>query len=92
MLAYTPYTAIAEKFQAMVMLGIGNSRMKDFFDIWTPELIISVSTLFADQLTRRSSGDGRYCIHMHGGLALPMGRARREILESLLGGIGSRGN
>lgn len=32
---YPPETAIAEKFQAMVMLGIGNSRMKDFFDIWT---------------------------------------------------------
>jgi hypothetical protein len=32
---YPPETVIAEKFQAMVMLGIGNSRMKDFFDIWT---------------------------------------------------------
>ena len=40
----------------------------------------------------RSSGDGRYCIYMHGGLALPMGRARREILERFLGGIGSRDN
>lgn len=25
---------MAEKFQAMVALGIGNSRMKDFFDVW----------------------------------------------------------
>jgi hypothetical protein len=25
---------IAEKFQAMVMLGLANSRMKDFYDIW----------------------------------------------------------
>jgi hypothetical protein len=33
--SYPPETVIAEKFQAMVMLGIGNSRMKDFFDIWT---------------------------------------------------------
>jgi hypothetical protein len=32
---YPPETVIAEKFQAMVMLGIGNSRMKDFFDVWT---------------------------------------------------------
>jgi hypothetical protein len=32
---YPPETVIAEKFQAMVMLGIGNSRMKDFFDLWT---------------------------------------------------------
>jgi two-component system LytT family response regulator len=40
----------------------------------------------------RSSGDGRYNIYLHGGQALPMGRARREILEKLLGGIGSREN
>jgi DNA-binding LytR/AlgR family response regulator len=40
----------------------------------------------------RSSGDGRYNIYLHGGLALPMGRARREILEKLLSGIGSKGN
>lgn len=33
--AYPPEAVIAEKFQAMVVLGIGNSRMKDFFDIWT---------------------------------------------------------
>jgi hypothetical protein len=33
-LAYPIYTVVAEKFQAMVMLGIANSRMKDFFDIW----------------------------------------------------------
>ena len=40
----------------------------------------------------RSSGDGRYNIYLHGGLALPMGRARREILEKLLNGIGSKDN
>lgn len=32
--AYPPEAVIAEKFQAMVVLGIANSRMKDFFDIW----------------------------------------------------------
>jgi hypothetical protein len=31
--AYPVYTVIAEKFHAMVQLGIGNSRMKDFFDL-----------------------------------------------------------
>ena len=31
---YPVYTVVAEKFQAMVMLGIANSRMKDFYDIW----------------------------------------------------------
>jgi predicted nucleotidyltransferase component of viral defense system len=32
--AYRPETVIAEKFQAMVLLGRANSRMKDFYDIW----------------------------------------------------------
>lgn len=33
--AYNRETVIAEKFEAMVKLGELNSRMKDFFDIWT---------------------------------------------------------
>jgi len=32
--AYPREVAIAEKLHAMVDLGIGNSRMKDFYDIW----------------------------------------------------------
>jgi hypothetical protein len=32
--AYPPEASIAEKVQAMVYLGLANSRMKDFFDIW----------------------------------------------------------
>lgn len=32
--AYPPETVVAEKFQAMVQLGMANSRMKDFYDIW----------------------------------------------------------
>jgi hypothetical protein len=31
---YPPEVVIAEKFHAMVVLDIRNSRMKDFFDIW----------------------------------------------------------
>ncbi len=33
-LAYPRYSVVSEKFQAMVMLGIANSRMKDFYDVW----------------------------------------------------------
>lgn len=40
----------------------------------------------------RSTGDGRYNIYMDGGQALPMGRARREILEKLLSGIANKNN
>lgn len=32
--AYPRETVVAEKFQAMVVLGIANSRMKDFYDVW----------------------------------------------------------
>jgi predicted nucleotidyltransferase component of viral defense system len=32
--AYRRETVVAEKFQAMVMLGMANSRMRDFYDIW----------------------------------------------------------
>jgi hypothetical protein len=34
LLAYSRESVVAEKFQAMVMLGMVNSRMKDFYDIW----------------------------------------------------------
>lgn len=33
--AYPRETVVAEKFQAMVAMGIANSRMKDFYDVWT---------------------------------------------------------
>ena len=32
--AYPRYTMVAEKFEAMVKLGMANSRMKDFYDVW----------------------------------------------------------
>ena len=31
---YAPETVIAEKFHAIVELGTGNSRLKDFYDLW----------------------------------------------------------
>lgn len=34
LLGYTPESSIAEKFQAMVVLDLTNTRMKDFYDIW----------------------------------------------------------
>jgi len=35
MKAYPVETVIAEKFEAMVSLGFANSRMKDFYDVWS---------------------------------------------------------
>ncbi|MCY3692044.1 MAG: nucleotidyl transferase AbiEii/AbiGii toxin family protein [Chloroflexota bacterium] len=34
LLTYPQASSIAEKFEAMVQLGTGNSRMKDFYDVW----------------------------------------------------------
>jgi hypothetical protein len=31
---YPRETVVAEKFEAMVQLGMANSRMKDYFDLW----------------------------------------------------------
>lgn len=32
--AYPKYTVVAEKFHAICLLGIANTRMKDYFDLW----------------------------------------------------------
>lgn len=34
LLAYPKYTMVAEKLETMVRLGMVNSRMKDFYDVW----------------------------------------------------------
>ena len=33
--AYPPETVVAEKLEAIVTLGLDNTRMKDYFDLWT---------------------------------------------------------
>lgn len=33
--AYSPETVLAEKFEAVVKLGLANSRIKDFYDLYT---------------------------------------------------------
>lgn len=48
--AYPRETVVAEKFQAMVMLGIANSRMKDFFDLW----LLSTSFEFEGDMVARA--------------------------------------
>jgi hypothetical protein len=40
--AYPREVVVAEKFHAMVVLGIANSRMKDFFDLWMLLLRLSL--------------------------------------------------
>jgi hypothetical protein len=63
--AYPPEVVISEKFHAMVVLGIANSRMKDFFDVWT---LASTHIFEMDALSRavRSTFDRRRTELPHG--------------------------
>ncbi len=54
--AYSRYTVVAEKLQAAVELGLANSRLKDFFDLFTlasqfefdgPQLVSAIAATFA---------------------------------------------
>ncbi len=58
--AYPPETVVAEKLEALVSLGMRNSRMKDFFDLWAiaktfafdgPTLARAVAATFARRQT-----------------------------------------
>lgn len=48
--AYARETVVAEKFQAMVMLGQANTRLKDYYDIW----VLSQSYAFDEQRLARA--------------------------------------
>lgn len=59
--AYSPATVLAEKFQALVSLGLTNGRMKDFYDLWeiprstkieADELLAAVTATFARRETK----------------------------------------
>jgi hypothetical protein len=62
---YAPETVVSEKFETMVQLGLLNSRMKDFYDIWLmtrqfdfegPELAEALKRTFAHRKTSFPSG------------------------------------
>jgi len=41
--AYPPETVVAEKLEAMVTLGMRNSRLKDFYDVWIMSQVMPFS-------------------------------------------------
>jgi hypothetical protein len=47
--AYARETVIAEKFQAMIILGLANTRYKDFYDLW---MLSRAYTFENDRLSR----------------------------------------
>lgn len=46
---YPRYTVVAEKFEAIVSLGMANSRLKDYFDLW---VLLSTQALDVDMLQK----------------------------------------
>ena len=48
--AYPRYTVVAEKFETLSSLGIANSRMKDYFDLW----ILARHTDFDGDILRKA--------------------------------------
>lgn len=47
--AYPKYTVVAEKFHAVCLLGMANTRMKDYFDLW---VLLTESALDPSELHR----------------------------------------
>jgi len=52
--AYSPATVIAEKFQAVVVLGIANGRMKDFYDLWALPKSLEIDKDELEQTIRKT--------------------------------------
>lgn len=47
---YPHYTVVAEKFEALTSLGMANSRMKDFFDLW----VLAAQSEFDGDILRKA--------------------------------------
>lgn len=47
--AYPKFTVVAEKFHAICLLGMANSRMKDYFDLW---VLLTEDALASAELRR----------------------------------------
>ena len=47
--AYPKYTVVAEKFHAVCLLGLVNTRMKDYFDLW---VLLDDTTLDPSEMRR----------------------------------------
>jgi hypothetical protein len=50
--AYPVYTVIAEKYEAIVSLGMANTRMKDYFDLWFLATYAEIEMTMLEQAVR----------------------------------------
>ncbi|HEX6371546.1 MAG TPA: nucleotidyl transferase AbiEii/AbiGii toxin family protein [Longimicrobium sp.] len=92
--AYPPETVIAEKLQAMVLLGMANTRMKDFYDVWViarrfsfegQQLAEAISATF-----RRRGTPLPDCLPVALTLEFSEDDARRQQWKAFLGRIGQQ--
>jgi len=56
LLTYPRESVVAEKFEAMVNLGIANSRMKDFYDLWKLSRDFSFDGSVLSEAVRKTFG------------------------------------
>jgi hypothetical protein len=68
--AYPRESVIAEKFHAMVLLGMGNSRIKDFYDIWILARLFEFDGAILASAVSRTFDRRRTTIPNHPPLAL----------------------
>ena len=57
--AYPPETVVAEKLEAIVSLGVANSRMKDFYDLWIIAQTFAFESAILGDAVRRFAGRRR---------------------------------
>jgi predicted nucleotidyltransferase component of viral defense system len=70
LLAYPRETVVAEKFQAMVQLGIANSRMKDFYDLWVMSQQFEFAGAILSEALRRTFARRATALRVEAPLAL----------------------
>lgn len=68
--AYPRETVVAEKFQAIVMLGIANSRMRDFYDLWVLSMRFSFDGKILGKAIRKTFARRRTAVPAATPLAL----------------------
>ena len=68
--AYRRETVVAEKFQTMVMLGIANSRMRDFYDVWLLSRRFEFSGMLLGQAIKGTFARRKTTLPAHTPLAL----------------------
>lgn len=91
--AYTPYTTVAEKLEAMVVLGHANSRTKDYYDLYSlsralsfdgPTLTEAIRRTFARRATAIPAGIPEGLDDSFAGHPLHSGRWRAFVTKSQL--------